>query len=510
MDVVGAGAAAQVGELAVVLGGTLEGEGLDDEVVVTGVAVQVERVDVVEDDEVVVADAAVDRHRLADAVREPALGGVDRGEDILLRDSSQRRRAARPVQLADLEEVVALVAVDGDRGSRVVDVELVVAVAAVDDDRLECVVVVDPLDGVARTRRQRRRAVDQRDEREPVVGSRRAEQEHVGEVRAGDLQRVVAAAGGGARVEDVDEGGRPPADQVDVVGVVAVLPVECDERVDAVRAERRGRADEIRDRAVSEGARELDRVGPEVADQEAAAHEDVAGADARQRLEVCLHDGRARVEGDRDRRLLRVHDGRRRRRRRAQRRDRGAVVEVRCQRGGGVEQLRAGGAEAAIDVVAHRVRHVAPVDGDRARRSDGRRHLARGQRLVAAARDGADAVVVRAGREAADRIRVERHAERGDVIREVEAERAVGDALQRNGLHRVCTAAAWRCRRDEHVGGQQRLALVCEVADEFDRVGAGDRIPGHADVRRVVGLVLADSRQGHEGFLDAAVRKPSR
>ena len=85
-----------------------ERERLDEERVVAGVAEQVQRVEVVEDDEVVVADAAVDRHRLADAVREPALRRLDRREDVLGRDAGERGRAARAVELADLEEVVAL------------------------------------------------------------------------------------------------------------------------------------------------------------------------------------------------------------------------------------------------------------------------------------------------------------------------------------------------------------------------------------------------------------------
>ena len=153
LDLVGAGAAAQVGQRAVVFLRPGERERLDDERVVAVVAVQVQHGEVVEDDEVVVADPAVDRHRERDAVAQPALRRVDRGEDVLDGDAGELRRAARAVQLADLEEVVALVAVDRDRRARVVHVELVVAVPAVDGDAaLEVVVVVHALDRVGRAR----------------------------------------------------------------------------------------------------------------------------------------------------------------------------------------------------------------------------------------------------------------------------------------------------------------------------------------------------------------------
>ena len=80
--------------VAVILLRSGERERLDEERVVARVAVEIERVEVVEDDEVVVADAAVDGHRLRDAVAQPALRGVDRGEDVLGRDAGQMRRAA--------------------------------------------------------------------------------------------------------------------------------------------------------------------------------------------------------------------------------------------------------------------------------------------------------------------------------------------------------------------------------------------------------------------------------
>ena len=211
LDQVCTRATAEVGERAVVLLRSGEREGLDQEDVVACVAVQVQRVEVVEDDEVVVADPAVDRHRLADAVAQPALRGLDGGEDVLPRDARQRGRAARLVQLADLEEVVALAAVDRDRGARVVHVELVVTGAAVDGHRLEVAVVVDALDRVARLRRERGRAVDQSDERETSLARRRAQQEHVGVRRAVDRERVGTVTSE-AGVEDVDQRVGSPAD----------------------------------------------------------------------------------------------------------------------------------------------------------------------------------------------------------------------------------------------------------------------------------------------------------
>jgi len=93
LDQVGAGATAKVGQGPVVLLRAGQRERLDEEAVVAGVAVEVQRVQVVEDDEAVVADSTVDCHRLADAVAQPALGRVDRGEDVFGRDPRQLRRA---------------------------------------------------------------------------------------------------------------------------------------------------------------------------------------------------------------------------------------------------------------------------------------------------------------------------------------------------------------------------------------------------------------------------------
>jgi hypothetical protein len=55
----------------------------DDEGVVAEAAVELERREVVEDAERVVAGAAVGHHRVARAVAEPAAGGLDGGEDVL-------------------------------------------------------------------------------------------------------------------------------------------------------------------------------------------------------------------------------------------------------------------------------------------------------------------------------------------------------------------------------------------------------------------------------------------
>jgi hypothetical protein len=215
-DEVGVGAAADVGALAQVLLGTDEGKCLDQETVVTALPVGREYRLVVEDDELVLAVTGIDRQVDADAVAEEAAGGLDRGVHVLGRDAGLRSRALRLVELADLEEVVAVAGVDRDRRAGVIEVELVVAELAEDVDGLEAGIVVDTL--------ETRVLIQQRHEGEPALRRRRPQQEQVVLVRALDVEYVGADTAG---VEDMDQRVGGAADQADVVGVAVATAVEC-------------------------------------------------------------------------------------------------------------------------------------------------------------------------------------------------------------------------------------------------------------------------------------------
>ena len=122
------------------------------------------------DDELVVARAAGGDERSVGTGAEPAAGGGDQHREGVVRQQGAtvvdrvrrwvldgRCRVLDAVlvalgaeDLADLELVVALAAVERDDRGGVVDVELVVAVVAVHrDPPVECGVVVDALDRVA-------------------------------------------------------------------------------------------------------------------------------------------------------------------------------------------------------------------------------------------------------------------------------------------------------------------------------------------------------------------------
>ncbi len=144
-----------------------EREAADDEQVVARDALQPQWRLVGVDDERVIAGAALGEDGLAVAAAQPAAGGRDRGEHILRRErpavgvaqvqvavdraggggrAQLRRVAEQAVDLADLEGVVAVAAVQ--RGGRAVVVhrEVVVAAEPVDvEAAVDAGVVVDPL-----------------------------------------------------------------------------------------------------------------------------------------------------------------------------------------------------------------------------------------------------------------------------------------------------------------------------------------------------------------------------
>ncbi|GAA0248807.1 hypothetical protein GCM10008965_16550 [Methylorubrum aminovorans] len=74
-----------------------------------------------------------------------------RGDEDVLAEQAVGRVAQAREDLSDLEEIVALAAVDGHQRRGVVHREAVVALAALDDDApVDAHVVVDPLDDRAR------------------------------------------------------------------------------------------------------------------------------------------------------------------------------------------------------------------------------------------------------------------------------------------------------------------------------------------------------------------------
>ena len=119
----------------------------DREQVVAGVTLEIERGVVAVDEERVVAGAAEDRRREADAVAQVAERRQRRREGVFRRDVGRDTRVR--VRLADQEGVVTGAAVERRDRAVVVDRERVVAVAAVDGQpRVDVLVVVDPLDRV--------------------------------------------------------------------------------------------------------------------------------------------------------------------------------------------------------------------------------------------------------------------------------------------------------------------------------------------------------------------------
>ena len=129
-----------------------DGEGADDEDVVVVVAVELDLGLVGVDGELVVAGAAGGQQRGVRAGAEPAArGGHQCREGVRRKEGAAVGRvlsvALGSEDLADLEDVVAGAAVQGDGGGRVVHVEGVVAALAEDcDAAVEGGVVVDPLD----------------------------------------------------------------------------------------------------------------------------------------------------------------------------------------------------------------------------------------------------------------------------------------------------------------------------------------------------------------------------
>ena len=125
-----------------------QGEGADDEDVVAVLALEAKVGMVRVDNEIVVAFTAIHHRRQRDAVGEVAKRRLDGLEGVF-----ERRNGAlvarRREQLADLEVVVALAAIQRQDRVVVVDEEGVVAVIAVDDDAaIDRAVIVDALERV--------------------------------------------------------------------------------------------------------------------------------------------------------------------------------------------------------------------------------------------------------------------------------------------------------------------------------------------------------------------------
>ncbi|GJD85846.1 hypothetical protein HPGCJGGD_3740 [Methylobacterium haplocladii] len=195
------------------------GEGAHDEGVVAVLALEAQVRLVRVDLEGVVADAAVDHRRDGDAARKVATEGQLGGLEGVLGEQAVGHVARGREDLADLEDVVALAAIDGHQRGVVVHRKAVVALAAFDDDApVDAHVVVDPLDGGVGER-----AVGVRvGERHEVA----AHQELVGGVRAEDGQRVDAAVRV-AGIGHVDAVGRRSGQlDADRVGVLAAVDVE--------------------------------------------------------------------------------------------------------------------------------------------------------------------------------------------------------------------------------------------------------------------------------------------
>ena len=415
-----------------------------------------------EHDESVVTDAAVDRQRLAGAVAQPALCGVDRREHVFGRYAGKDRRSARLVELADLEEVVALTAVDGDSRTRVVDVKLVVTVAAVDGDRLHVLVVVQALHRIRPGGSERSWPVDQGDERQASVCGGRPHQEDVRVVRAVDGEHVRAVRGG-ARIEHVDQRAGSTADQVHGVRIAAPFPVQRDDGVDAVGAQRGGATCQRGNRLPGEGADEVDRV-LEGRRPGGCSDRDVGLPDRAEQFERRLNLARGRVVGDRNRRLDPVHA------RRSGRTAGRTACELVVEEGGAVRRgIRAlsVGRDTAIDAVARRTWHIAPIELDGAVDADGLGDFVGRERLEAGGCDGRDHVVVRVWGQRSRVVGIGRQAQRLDVICEVEAESSSGHAWQCDGLDGATAAGA-----DHDVGCQCRPAGVGEVVDVLHHIRA--------------------------------------
>ncbi len=226
--------AGDVGALALGLLRAGQGEGADLEGVLTEAAIQLQHRLVVEGHEPVVARAAVDGHRLADAVGQEAPGRLDVGEDVVRQGDTRRIgvailvgvdlvTAGRLVELSDLEGVVSGTAVERRHGPRVIDGEVVFAEAAVHYELFH-EGVVHPLDRRRLIDGVWRRHVQEGHERERSVGIG-SQQELIVEDRAGRLEDVHVARPGAA-VEDRHERRRVATFELHQVGVAAFLAVE--------------------------------------------------------------------------------------------------------------------------------------------------------------------------------------------------------------------------------------------------------------------------------------------
>ena len=220
---VGAGAAGDVGALPLRLLRSNQCERTNFESIVARVAVKRQLGLVVEYNEDVVVQPAVDCHRRADAVRQKAASGLDRRELVVHRHVRSFVRPLRAEQLADLESILTQLAVDRDRRRSIVNGELVISQSTVDHNLLDAG-VVDPLDvlrvvgGVCVVQ-----FGDQRHKGQGAIGVG-AEQELVVEHGAADDKQIVANKV--SAVLDGDQGRSIAALERQQVGVAAVLTVQ--------------------------------------------------------------------------------------------------------------------------------------------------------------------------------------------------------------------------------------------------------------------------------------------
>ena len=297
-------------------------EGLDEEGIVAPAALQAQHGLVVEDHETVLPFAAVRGRGEGDAVAQVAYGRLDRGVHVPVGDV-RIGRSRRPVELAELEGVVAVTAMEGGGRGVVVAREGVVATQAVDDQAfVHALVVVDALHlGGDAVQTVVERAVHQRHKaaRPVAIRGHAAEQEQVVILGAVDREQILAI-GRRAGIDGIDDvvahvarAASQASGRVHPVLVGAALSVQV-ERITLSSGRGGHRLEEVDDQLV--GAVAGEHVG--LAEQLGAIEEDViaisialdvdgltfdhaAEADLRAidvQVPVVALDGDARVGGD--------------------------------------------------------------------------------------------------------------------------------------------------------------------------------------------------------------------
>ena len=207
-----------------------QGEAADLEPVSPAAAIQGQRCQIVVDDELVAARAAVDRGGVGDAVAQVAAGGLDRGEDVRRGDLGVRA-PCRLEELADLDAVRAAATVQRGRGAVVVDVELVVAADGVDLQVLGRAIVVDALE--LRMQRAGGHVVGERAHGREIGDELATQKEQVVAGTVAGVQRIRAVddediRAGRAGVVDVDQVFGPAGANVDGDQVAALPAVDVD------------------------------------------------------------------------------------------------------------------------------------------------------------------------------------------------------------------------------------------------------------------------------------------